>query len=233
MTGHMLHILKHETLLLSRNTRVIASNLVALGLTAGILVVGIKSGSDVALTGVFATLIMVGALAPSFNIAVHALVGEKERGTMEPLLLLPVSPREILAGKLALALSAGALGIGIVLAAGPLAVAVWGDPGQYAHLINVVIILVATVVAPLTSAMCCLLVIVISGRSTNTQTATNVSMVVTLPLIFLLLGWMFGSIRVGVPHLALLTVVLLLLIGILFRLSPAALAPAVLIRGRG
>lgn len=232
MIKDVIRLVRHEARLLARNKKILSSNVVSALMIGGLMVLSIKAGNDAMLTGFFATVIMAAALAPSFNIAVHSLVGEKERGTMEVLLLLPVSRGEIVAAKLALALGLALLGIVVVMISGPAAIAVWGHAGQHRLLFNPLTVWVAIVLAPLTSAMCCLLVIVISGWATNTQAATNMSMVVTLPLALLLLGWMLGSIRVDATHLGLVTLTLVLLVLGLFRLCPAALQPHVLVRRR-
>jgi len=232
MMSNVLRIVRHEVRLLSRNMRAMLGHVVAVAMLGLLLLLAIRSGNDQALTGLFATLILAAALAPAFNIAVHALVGEKERGTMESLLLLPVSPLELVTAKLGLATGLAAIGVAVVLGAAPTAVVLWGRPAQIGMLFNSLTLWVAIVLAPLTSAMCCLVVIVISGRATNTQAATNLSMVVTLPLALLLLGWMFGNFRIGWTHLASVTVVLSIIVGVLLWLCPAALEPHVLIRRR-
>jgi hypothetical protein len=84
-------IARHELLLLRRNPKALWSNLFGLLMIGLIFVNAIREGAPrPALMGMFLMLIFFASAASPLAFAIHSFVGERERRTLEQLLVLPL-----------------------------------------------------------------------------------------------------------------------------------------------
>ena len=154
---------------------------------------------------------------------------------MEPLLLLPVYLRTLLGAKFVTMLAVSFVELVVVLLGEVAALRTWGSPTLYALAVNSTTLYIAGLLLPLLGVFIGLLVLIVSARATNTQSATQMIMFVFIPIMFLItvvtadgglrtITW--RSLEVGTGALAILN---LLAYGIARR----ALTPAALIRKRG
>jgi ABC-2 type transport system permease protein len=126
-------------------------------------------------------------------IATDAVAGERERGTLEGLLLAPVNDRDLLVAKLLVALIpayavlfGGALVYGIVAD-----VMLWPSIGEL-FLPRVNWLLLVLWLGPALSGAALALSLVISARTRTIQGAQQIAGVSILPLVFLIVGQFSG-----------------------------------------
>ncbi len=150
-------------------------------------------------------------------ISSHAVAGEKEKRTLEPLLSSPVTPLELVVGKSLASLAPAVaicvmafilLCIGVDLVAAPL--------GQGLILPNRMWLFGVFVIAPLFAFFGNGVAVLISARVGDARTAQQMSGLLVLPLIGLAAGQFGGWLKAGVAYYALIgAFVLVLDIGIL------------------
>lgn len=142
-------------------------------------------------------LLIVPMMIPS-TIAAYSVIGEREQGTLEPVLCTPVTDRELLAGK-ALAATAPAIvmawllfGIYVLavraLAAPPVVDAVW-QPGWFAAQL---------LLAPLLGGFAIITGMAISARSSDIRVAQQLAGLVTLPVVGGLAAVSYGAVTPSV-----------------------------------
>lgn len=137
-------------------------------------------------------------------ISSHAVAGEKERRTLEPLLASPVTPAELVAGK---SLAAVLPSVGVSLAAfGALCAGVdWVAWPVYGELLlpNGMWLFGVLVVAPLFAFFGNGVSVLVSARVGDTRLAQQISGLVTLPLLGLAGAQAAGVLRAGASYYAL------------------------------
>jgi ABC-2 type transport system permease protein len=129
-------------------------------------------------------MLAIPALVPA-ALAAYAVVGEREQGTLEPLLSTPIRREELLLGK-ALAVLTPAIGIayavfGIFLAL----VALFAHPGVASALIRGSDILAQVIFTPLIASWSIWLAIAISTRASDIRVAQQLSLLASLPTVAL------------------------------------------------
>lgn len=157
-------------------------------------------------------------------LATDAIAGERDRGTLEALLLAPVTDRELLVAKLgsalvpALAVSAGSQLVYLVitdLMMWPIAHGLLLPTPHW--------LLIAFWLGPTLSAAALSLAVLISARSRTVQGAQQVAGLAVLPTVALVVGQFTGLLFLS-TWLSLVTgVVLLAIAGLLVRLGARAL----------
>jgi len=149
---------------------------------------------------ILSPLLLVIPLMVSAALAADAFAGEKERRTLEGLLYLPITDRDLFLAKVlsafvpALAITwGGAIVYAVVsdVVAWPVLHRVFVPFSQWA----VVMVWVAPAVALLGLG----LLVIVSGRSKTTQEANQLGVVVILPLIFLAAGQSSALLLAPVP----------------------------------
>lgn len=149
---------------------------------------------------ILAPLLLVLPLMVSAVLAADAFAGEKERRTLEGLLLLPVSDRDLFAAKL---LSAYVPALAIT----------WGGAVVYAVVANASAwsvthrlilpypqwLVMMVWVAPAVAALSLALLTLVSSRAKTTQEANQLGGAVILPLIFLAAGQVAPFLLAPVP----------------------------------
>jgi ABC-2 type transport system permease protein len=150
--------------------------------------------AEVLVTYLFAPLVLLIPVMFASVIAADGIAGEKERGTLEGLLLTPLTDREVVVAKLLAAwVPATTLGIvGAVVYAAVANVAVGSQVGRWV-LPTTEFAVMALVVGPAFAAAALAAVLLTSVRANSTQEAFQLGGVVVLPVIA-----MVGSQAVGV-----------------------------------
>jgi ABC-2 type transport system permease protein len=132
-------------------------------------------------------------------VAAYAVVGEREQGTLEPMLTTPVLNQEILIGK-ALAALVPAVTISYTIFAIVLAVVgVFAEPNVALAVFQVPLILALALFAPLTAGWSILVGIATSVRSRDVRTAQQIAALASLPLIAIISLMGFGVIPKTTP----------------------------------
>lgn len=207
----ILLIARHELRVLARNRRMLASVATGLGIVLMLLFVNLRERAGGDLTGLFFFVLIGAAVGIPLSVAINALVGEKERRTIEPLLLLPIAARTLVAGKAAVTLLLSAVALALVY--GVAAAQAWllADAGALDALLDPRTVYTATVLAPLTLAPFTLLAMAVSARAPDAQTAGMTSFLLLLPLWLVLVGVWMGVIGINQRFLLASTAVLLAL----------------------
>lgn len=164
----------------------------------------------------FLTLVLLVPVSGAMSLAAHGLTGERQARTLEPLLVTPMTPVELLLAKVLAAL-VPALGLGLVSAGLYLGmVTAVAEPGVARTLLSARTALLMLVGGPLLTAVALQLVVLASTRAKDPRSAQQVGVLVVLPLVGVLVAQAAGafwltaaSILLGSGLLALLWLALL------------------------
>ena len=152
-------------------------------------------------------MLAIPVLTPAV-LGAYAVAGERQQGTLEPVLTTPVRREEFLLGK-ALAVLAPSIAIAYaVYVAFVVTVALFAQPAVAAGLIKVPDIAAQVVFTPLLAAFSNWVAIAVSTRSTDVRVAQQVALLAILPLVLLTSLIAFGVIAVS-PTLAVVVAVVL------------------------
>ncbi|TDW18195.1 ABC transporter permease [Kribbella kalugense] len=158
------------------------------------------------------------ALVPSL-VASYSIVGEREQGTLEPLLTTPIRREELLLGKaLATFLPAIAVAYG-VFALFLVCVGVFAKPGVASALIRPSDLLAQVVFTPLLAGCSIWIAIVISTRFNDVRVAQQLSTVASLPAVALAVLVALNVIQPSLRTAILAAVILLVLNRIGWRVA--------------
>ena len=218
----------HELRLLRRSPKILVSHLIAI-LTVSFLFSVNAADEPQALAGQLAALLLAVWGGAPLTFGVHMLVSEKERRTLESLLLTPVRKVELLTSKtlvLILIAAADFVLVTLIVSSGrqPVVDVVLGSP---------VLMAVALIVGPLFACICGLVAVVVSGRSADAQTAASVAPIVVAPVLLLVAALWAGVAAIDARLTAATTVIFVIGIAILIRAGTAALDDDVLVARRG
>jgi ABC-type transport system involved in multi-copper enzyme maturation permease subunit len=146
-------------------------------------------------------MLVIPAVVPS-AMAAYSVVGEREQGTLEPVLITPVRREEFLLGK-ALAVLVPALGIAYLVFGVFLGVAaIFARPGVESAVFESSHLLVQLLFTPLLAGWSIWVGIAISARSADVRTAQQLGMLASLPPLGLV-GLMSFNVITPAPGLAL------------------------------
>jgi ABC-2 type transport system permease protein len=169
----------------------------------------------------FLMLFLLTPITGAMALAAHAIVGEKQARTLEPLLATPVTTYELLTAKvigaLAPTLAISLAGL-LIYFAGILLFAAPGVAAAMASARTVVLILLVAPAAALVSLQAAIL---ISSRVNDARTAQQFGVLIILPLTAILVAQFTGTVWLSAGTLALLGLGLLALWVILTILSVA------------
>jgi ABC-type transport system involved in multi-copper enzyme maturation permease subunit len=153
-------------------------------------------------------LLGIPALVPVM-LAAYAVVGERQDGTLEPLLSTPISRRELLLGK-ALAVLMPAVAVAYLVFAVFLAlVALLADPSVSSALIRGPDVLAQVIFTPLLATWSVWVGIAISTRAGDIRVAQQLGVVASLPAIVLAALIAIGVIAASLPLALALAIALL------------------------
>jgi ABC-2 type transport system permease protein len=170
----------------------------------------------------FLMLFLLTPITGAMALAAHAIVGEKQARTLEPLLATPVTTYELLTAKVigalapTLAISLAGLAIyfgGILL---------FGAPGVMAAMASARTFVLIFLVAPAAALLSLQAAILISSRVNDARTAQQFGVLIILPLTGILVAQFTGTVWLSAWTLTLLGLGLLAL-WILFTLLSVAL----------
>lgn len=144
----------------------------------------------------FSLLLMV-PIVGAMSLATHAVIGEKQARSLEPLLATPISTAELLAAKVAtpflfaLTLSWSAATLYV---AGAVA---FGEPGVWRALLGPRFVLMFVVVGPLVELSSLLLSVIVSSRASDPRSAQQITALLILPVTALFVAQLMGVFVVG------------------------------------
>lgn len=148
-----------------------------------------------------APLFVLVPVATASLVAAAAFAGERERGTLEPLLHAPVTDRELFTGKVlgALLPALFTCALGLVLVSVVLDVAAWPLIG-HPLLPDPLWLAMTLVLAPAIATLAVLFTVFVSARVRGFQEANQLSVVLVLPIVGLMVGQLSGVVllRAGV-----------------------------------
>lgn len=169
----------------------------------------------------FLPLLMLGPVAASMSVAAHAVIGEKQARTLEPLLATPLTTAELLAAKVGSALlpTLGLTtlcyliyGAGIVLLA---------EPGVVRILLVPRSLGLFFLLGPLAALAALQMAVCVSSRVNDPRSAQQIGALVILPLSAALIGQLTGSLVLTMPLILLIAGVLVIVNLILMRVGIA------------
>ncbi|MGC9359225.1 MAG: ABC transporter permease subunit [Anaerolineae bacterium] len=161
-----------------------------------------------ATTHVFAPMFLILPIMLSSIIASDSFAGERERGTLEPLLYTPVSEGELFAGKvlaalvpaIGLGLAAFALNVVVVNAAG------YGPMGGL-FFPNTAWFLMVLLLSPACALLGLGVTVLISSKAKTVTGAQQASGALVLPVVLLMVGQLAGAFYFGGKVILLATII--------------------------
>ena len=165
-------------------------------------------------------MLAIPALVPA-ALAAYSVVGERLQGTLEPVLSTPVRQEELLLGK-ALAAFLPALAVAYYVFALFIAVVeLFAKPGIAAALFQGPELVAQAVFTPLLATWSIWVGIAVSARSRDTRTATQLSMLISLPTVAVTSLIAFNVIPATALVATVLGVAMLVLDGLGWRMASA------------
>lgn len=159
----------------------------------------------------FLMLFLLTPVTGAMALAAHAIVGEKQARTLEPLLATPITTAELLVAKVLGALlptlAISAAGLAVYFAAMPFLV----EPGVTRAMLGARTLLLVGVVGPSAALVSLQAAIVISSRVNDARTAQQFGVLIILPLMAVLVAQFSGSLWLTPAALAVTAVGLLAL----------------------
>jgi len=140
----------------------------------------------------FSLLLLMVPIVAAMTLATHAVIGEKQARSLEPLLATPISTLELLVAKvatpflfaLALSWSAAALYL-----AGAM---VFGEPGVWQAVLGPRFMLMFGVLGPLLELASLLLSVIVSSRASDPRSAQQITALLILPVTGLFVAQLMG-----------------------------------------
>jgi ABC-2 type transport system permease protein len=154
----------------------------------------------------FLLLFLVIPITGAMALAAHAVVGEKQARTLEPLLATPITTLELLVAKVlgALIPTFAISLIGLVIYV--LGIALLAEPGVAAAMASTSTAVLMLVVAPSAALISLQGAIVISSRVNDARTAQQFGVMIIIPLSALLIAQFIGRVWLSASALALIGV---------------------------
>jgi ABC-2 type transport system permease protein len=154
----------------------------------------------------FLMLFLITPITGAMSLASHAIVGEKQARTLEPLLATPISTTELLIAKVlgallptaAISLAGFALYVGML----PLA----AEPGVMAAMLTPRTGVLVLIVGPAAALVALQAAMIISSRANDARTAQQFGALIIVPLMAVLVAQFTGAIWLPAGALALIGV---------------------------
>jgi len=164
---------------------------------------------------------MLTPITGAMALAAHAIVGEKQARTLEPLLATPVTTFELLAAKVvgALAPTLAISLIGLVLYAG--GILLFAAPGVATAMASARTLVLIVLVAPTAALVSLQSAILISSRVNDARTAQQFGVLIIIPLTGVLVAQFTGSMWLSATALGMAGLGLIVLWSLLALLSVA------------
>ena len=150
----------------------------------------------------FLLLFLLTPVTGAMALAAHAIVGEKQARTLEPLLATPVTTGELLVAKVL-----GAFGPTLLISFAGLAlyfagIALLADSGVLQAMLTMRTAILVAVVGPAAALVSLQSAIVISSRVNDARTAQQFGVLIILPLTALLVAQFVGTVWLAAAALA-------------------------------
>jgi ABC-2 type transport system permease protein len=157
----------------------------------------------------FLMLFLLLPVTGAMSLAAHAVVGEKQARTLEPLLATPVTTLELLVAKVlgALAPTLAIAVAGLVLYFAGIAIA--GGPGVMQAMVTARTFVLVFLVGPASALVALQAAVLISSRVNDARTAQQFGVLIILPMTALLVAQFTGSLWLSAWRLGLIGVGLL------------------------
>jgi ABC-2 type transport system permease protein len=145
----------------------------------------------------FSLILMLVPIVAAGSLATHAVIGEKQSRSLEPLLATPVTTVELLLAKtltpfvFGLALTGIAAGLyffGMLLVA---------EPGVWRAVVGTRMAILLAVLAPLVELAALQVSVIVSSRTNDPRSAQQMTSLLILPVTFLFVAQMMGAFIVG------------------------------------
>lgn len=162
-------------------------------------------------------------------IAAYAIVGERQQGTLEPVLTTPVRSDELLLGKALAALAPSIVVSYVVFALVAIVIALFAEPRSADAVLRGSAILVQVVFTPLVAAWSIWIGIAVSARASDIRIAQQIAIPVSLPSVAVALLVAVNVIPATLATACLLAAVLIGLNVLGWRVSAALFDPERLI----
>lgn len=151
----------------------------------------------------FLLLFLLTPITAAMSLAAHAIVGEKQARTLEPLLATPMTTFELLVAKVL-----GALLPTLTISLAGLAVYLAGigwlaHPGVFAAMATVRTLLLIAFVGPAAALVALQAAIVVSSRANDARTAQQFGILIILPLTVVFVAQFTGTLTIDSRMLAL------------------------------
>ena len=157
----------------------------------------------------FLVLFLVIPITGAMALAAHAIVGEKQARTLEPLLATPITTFELLVAKVLGALlptlAVSLIGVTLYFAG----IAWWGDAGVLRAMLSARSAVLLLIVGPTAALVSLQSAIVISSRVNDARTAQQFGVMIIIPLSALLVAQFTGTLWLSATTLALFGLALL------------------------
>ena len=141
----------------------------------------------------FLIVFLLMPITGAMSLAAHAIVGEKQARTLEPLLATPISTFELLIAKVLGALVPTMAISNAALAVYFIGIAATAEPGVLQAMLTLRTLLLVAVVAPLCALVSLQFAVVVSSRVNDPRTAQQFGVLIILPLTALLVAQFTGS----------------------------------------
>lgn len=167
----------------------------------------------------FLTLFLLMPATGGMALAAHAIVGEKQASTLEPLLATPIRTLELLVAKvlgaLVPTLAISLVGVLLFLAG----IGLFAEPGVLRSVMNAQTALLVLLVGPATALLSLQAAMIISSRANDARTAQQFGVLIVLPLTGLLVAQFTGLFWLSARDTALIGLAVLALWGIVAVVS--------------
>jgi ABC-2 type transport system permease protein len=150
----------------------------------------------------FLMLFLLTPVTGAMALAAHAVVGEKQARTLEPLLATPITTAELLLAKVfgALVPTVVVSLIGLSLYAG--IIGFFAEPGVLRAMLNLRAVVLVLIVGPASALVTLQAALVISSRVNDARTAQQFGVLIILPLTGLVVAQFVGAIWLSASALA-------------------------------
>ncbi|HZP48448.1 MAG TPA: ABC transporter permease subunit [Vicinamibacterales bacterium] len=169
----------------------------------------------------FLLLFLLTPITAAMSLAAHAVVGEKQARTLEPLLATPVTTLELLMAKvlgaLVPTLAISAVGLALYVAG----IALFAHPGVFGAMATARTLVLIAIVGPATALASLQTAIVISSRVNDARTAQQFGVLIVLPVTAIFVAQFFGAMPLTAPVLLAVGLALLLVWLLLVAVSVA------------
>lgn len=230
MNEHLLRVARLQWQSLRRNRALLLIHFLTLSTLLMLTLNRILQTEGEGAGGLAGGLLLLAVCGTPVSVGAHVLVHERGRGTLEALLLLPISKAHLLTGK-ALAICGLAL-IETAVVALALLLTLSLLPGQSAALWSWPVGLALLLLVPLLGCLLTVIVMVASGRTSDPQTASSMALLTSGPLMAAVIGLWVGLFQLRPALLVLLVIGAALLLTVALRMALAMLTDEALVARR-